>query len=57
MKPSRYNYTVPFGKKTIFYNGHTEQFFSVQAEHTEAYETILASPDEYDNSNRLSRYQ
>lgn len=48
MKPSRYNYIVPFGKKTIFFNGLTEQFFSVQAEHTEAYETILASPDEYD---------
>lgn len=48
MKPSRYNYIVPFGKKTIFFNGLTEQFFSVQAEHKEAYETILSSPDEYD---------
>lgn len=47
MKPSRYNYTVPFGKKTIFYNGLTEQFFIVKTEHKETYLDILQSPEIY----------
>lgn len=47
MKPSKYNYIIPFGEKYIFFNGLTEQFFSVQADHRDAYEAILNSPDEY----------
>lgn len=46
MKASKYNYVIPFGEKTIFFNGITEKFFMVPSEHAESYDTILLNPDE-----------
>ncbi len=54
MKPSEYNYIVPFGEKFIFFNGITEAFFMVSPEHLESYRTILANPNE--NSEALAPF-
>ena len=48
MKPSKYNYVIPYEDNVIFYNGLTEKFFSVRADHKDTYEAILSSPDDYD---------
>lgn len=47
MKPSRYNYVVPFGEQYVFFNGITQAFFMVSNDHKEAYETIIANPDDH----------
>lgn len=49
MKGSRYNYIVPFGKKTIFFNGISEAFFLAEAQHVEAYKAIIKNPDSHQN--------
>lgn len=46
MKPSKYNYVVPFGEKHIFFNGITQAFFMVSNDHKEAYQTIIENPDD-----------
>lgn len=50
MKPSKYNYIIPFGDKAVIYNGVSEQFFTVNLNHSEVYSAILNCPDEYDES-------
>lgn len=54
MKASKYNYVIPFGEKTIFFNGITEKFFMVPSEHAESYDTILLNPDE--NNEHFSSF-
>ncbi len=44
MHSSRYNYIVPFGEHTMFFNGITEAFFCVPKERTSTYETIVKLP-------------
>ena len=46
MTPSKYNYIVPFGEHTMFFNGISEAFFCVPKERTAAYETIINNPDD-----------
>lgn len=46
MRPSKYNYIVPFGEHTVFFNGISEAFFNVPNERASAYETIINNPDE-----------
>lgn len=46
MKPSRYNYILSDGDRTIFFNGITECFFRVPNDRVEAYSTIINHPDE-----------
>lgn len=35
MRPSKYNYIVPTGEHTLFFNGVTEAFFNVPSERAE----------------------
>lgn len=46
MRPSKYNYIVPFGEHTVFFNGISEAFFNVPNERASAYETIINHPNE-----------
>lgn len=46
MTPSKYNYIVPFGEHTMFFNGISEAFFCVPKERTATYETIINNPDD-----------
>lgn len=46
MRPSKYNYIVPTGEHTLFFNGVTEAFFNVPSERAVAYETIINNPDD-----------
>lgn len=50
MKQSAYNYIVPNGNHTIFYNGITERCFEVPAEKADIYSEILSHPDTYADS-------
>lgn len=50
MKKSIYNYIVPNGSKTIFYNGLSEYFFEVPQSKAELYSEILDNPSEYYDS-------
>lgn len=54
MKPSKYNYIVPFGEKHVFFNGITQAFFMVSNDHKDAYQTILANPD--DNESEFQAF-
>lgn len=46
MKPSKYNYIIPFGEKYVFFNGVTEKFFLVSKERLEAYRRVVEFPEE-----------
>lgn len=47
MKPSRFNYVIPNGDMTLFFNGLTESFFEVPVARTEIYKEIIGSPTVY----------
>ena len=46
MRPSKYDYIVPTGEHTLFFNGVTEAFFNVPSERADTYETIINNPDD-----------
>ncbi len=48
MKPSQYNYCMPFGANTVFFNGVSEAFFFASPAHAEAYKAIIQNPDDYE---------
>ncbi len=50
MKPSRYNYIIPHGDVTLFFNGITDAFFEVPQERAHIYSAVLASPNLYASS-------
>lgn len=50
MKTSIFNYIVPNGDKTIFYNGISESFFEVPKNKSAIYEEILKNPSKYSES-------
>lgn len=50
MKESSFNYIVPNGDHTIFFNGITESFFEIPKEKTEIYTEIIQNPSEYENA-------
>ncbi len=47
MKASAYNYIVPNGDKTIFFNGISESFFEIPNERAEIYAEIIHNPASY----------
>ena len=50
MKPSKYNYIIPFGEKYVFFNGVTEKFFLVSNDRLESYRKIISFPEENKDS-------
>lgn len=50
MKPSAYNYIVPNGEKTIFFNGITESFFEISESNAVKYKEIIQNPSIYADS-------
>lgn len=47
MKPSAYNYIVPNGDKTIFFNGISESFFEIASGKADVYAEIISNPNQY----------
>lgn len=47
MKASTYNYIIPNGEQSIFFNGISEAFFEVPSEKAELYAEIIQNPSEY----------
>lgn len=47
MKESYYNYYVPHGDKTIFFNGRTKRFFSVSKQNARKFVEIIKEPERY----------
>lgn len=45
MKPSEYNYMIPFGDNILFVNGVSEAFFEVSRLNAGKYRTIMENPD------------
>ena len=56
MKPSRYNYYLPYKSQTIFYNGLTEHFFKVKGEHADFYKTLVDYPDDNLDGETVSNF-
>ncbi len=50
MKTSAYNYIVPNGEKTIFFNGISEYFFEIPKDKTDVYAEIIRNPSLYSDS-------
>ncbi len=44
MKTSAYNYIVPDGDKTIFFNGISEYFFEIPKDKADVYAEIIQNP-------------
>ncbi len=47
MKESKYNYSLSFDEKQLFFNGRTKKFFLVSQKNKDVYESILKFPDKY----------
>ena len=47
MKPSKYNYFLPYKNKTVCYSGLTDSFFIIPSERTDSYRTIIENPDQH----------
>ncbi len=50
MKTSAYNYIVPDGDKTIFFNGISEYFFEIPKDKADVYAEIIQNPSLYSDS-------
>lgn len=50
MRTSAYNYIVPDGEKTIFFNGITECFFEISKNNAATYKEIIQNPSLYYDS-------
>ncbi len=47
MKPSFYNYYIPYNSGMVFMNGITESSFWVPESRADTYRTIIEDPDSY----------
>lgn len=53
MKPSKYNYIVPFGEKHVFFNGITQAFFMVSNDHKENFQLTVDGDRDTNNSVKV----